>query len=556
MASDSPLKLIVESQVPFTPPAKTNISSVKNSIREKGKEEECSIILDDGSSMISDQIQSPAVDKSPVAGEKRPPQDDDIIVSPIKPPSGKRKRILMTPDTSPHVIITKESPIKRKSSNLRTKRSPRKFPSPRKILKQDSSIDTLVKRSRSLFSDKQLFGDSLVEDAIFPRVIHVHQREERTAAGHPLNQLNMRPIPISKTDVNGMGMSLGTVTSLKLPTKEIPKELAEHKAETILPEDQAILQRYQILNKELPCHLSHKISFPCSIRIVRKNGTILVNKSCYSTKPKRRRSARLSKRGKENDNDKSEALVNDLPVVGTETTVSSRFGQDTWCQHYHPRHSSHMIGNEAGMREMLDWLKLWKDKCRGTVSLDQSIDENDESYQSDESLHSAMVICGGNGAGKTAAVYACASELGYKVLEINSTQSRTRQSILSILREATLSHQVTASSNSSKTTSGGGKNILSFFKSKGSDQNTTTQTTPNAVSGCGNTVAMTKTTLILLEEVISCDLPKCFQLFVRLIFYLAMKSVGFGRPYMKYCHSLNVHSSLLPTVSGWSQPLE
>ncbi|CAI9612669.1 unnamed protein product, partial [Staurois parvus] len=51
-------------------------------------------------------------------------------------------------------------------------------------------------------------------------------------------------------------------------------------------------------------------------------------------------------------------------------------------------------------------------------------------------------LLGPPGVGKTAAVYACAQELGFKVFEVNASCQRSGRQILAQLKEATQSHQV------------------------------------------------------------------------------------------------------------------
>ncbi|KAM7333924.1 hypothetical protein ACRRTK_007244 [Alexandromys fortis] len=62
----------------------------------------------------------------------------------------------------------------------------------------------------------------------------------------------------------------------------------------------------------------------------------------------------------------------------------------------------------------------------------------------DEECHlcNTVLITGPTGVGKTAAVYACAQELGFKIFEVNASSQRSGRQILSQLKEATQSHQV------------------------------------------------------------------------------------------------------------------
>ncbi|KAF0032608.1 hypothetical protein F2P81_014898 [Scophthalmus maximus] len=78
-----------------------------------------------------------------------------------------------------------------------------------------------------------------------------------------------------------------------------------------------------------------------------------------------------------------------------------------------------------------------------TVEKDSDWDcGEDDSKDAEDMLCNTMLITGPTGVGKTAAVYACAQELGFKVFEVNASSQRSGRLILSQLREATQSHQV------------------------------------------------------------------------------------------------------------------
>ncbi|XP_076871555.1 ATPase family AAA domain-containing protein 5b isoform X2 [Brachyhypopomus gauderio] len=135
-----------------------------------------------------------------------------------------------------------------------------------------------------------------------------------------------------------------------------------------------------------------------------------------------------------------------------------------WTEKYQPCHSSEVMGNSASVRKLHGWLKEWRIRADVEERRKRQEDrrmkaESSESWDcgdfegerkcavSSGPLRSAALIQGPIGVGKTAAVYACARELGFKVFEVNSSSLRSGRLILSQLSEATQSHQVGAQQN-------------------------------------------------------------------------------------------------------------
>ncbi|XP_056407354.1 ATPase family AAA domain-containing protein 5-like [Hyla sarda] len=125
-----------------------------------------------------------------------------------------------------------------------------------------------------------------------------------------------------------------------------------------------------------------------------------------------------------------------------------------WTEKYQPHNSSELIGNSAAIRRLHSWLREWKIRAEKEEKrmLKAGKDKDDswsvgdfhDSEDSDEedSLCNTLLISGPPGVGKTAAVYACAQELGFKVFEVNASCQRSGRQILAQLKEATQSHQV------------------------------------------------------------------------------------------------------------------
>uniref|UniRef100_A0A3B3UJ42 ATPase family AAA domain containing 5 n=1 Tax=Poecilia latipinna TaxID=48699 RepID=A0A3B3UJ42_9TELE len=136
----------------------------------------------------------------------------------------------------------------------------------------------------------------------------------------------------------------------------------------------------------------------------------------------------------------------------------SRFNDVLWTDKYVPQHSSEIIGNSVSVNKLHSWLKNWKRRADGderSQMAERKRDENAGSWdcgdfqgeagledRGAEPLGKAMLLSGPSGVGKTAAVYACAQELGFKVFEVNCSSQRSGRHVLSQLKETTQSHLV------------------------------------------------------------------------------------------------------------------
>ncbi|XP_077068642.1 ATPase family AAA domain-containing protein 5 [Siphateles boraxobius] len=147
-------------------------------------------------------------------------------------------------------------------------------------------------------------------------------------------------------------------------------------------------------------------------------------------------------------NQKDIHIIVDSSVPENSSTEDGVKEDVLWTEKYQPQHSSEIIGNMESVRRLHSWLKEWKlradrEENRKQQEKKQEEDSNGEGLdETEDNLCNTLLITGPTGVGKTAAVYACAQELGFKVFEVNSSSQRSGRQILSQLKEATQSHQV------------------------------------------------------------------------------------------------------------------
>ncbi|KAM8817292.1 LOW QUALITY PROTEIN: ATPase family AAA domain-containing protein 5 [Rhynchonycteris naso] len=192
----------------------------------------------------------------------------------------------------------------------------------------------------------------------------------------------------------------------------------------------------------------------------RKNSTGIMldsSKGLFS-KTCRKKQTALSTACKVEREEDSDVLITDDDKVSTLeiSSISDSGTEDMlWTEKYQPQNSSELIGNELAIKKLHSWLKDWKRRAeleerqnlkgKGDEKQEDLLDRTDFRGSSDEEesrLCNTVLITGPTGVGKTAAVYACAQELGFKIFEVNASSQRSGRQILSQLKEATQSHQV------------------------------------------------------------------------------------------------------------------
>ncbi|KAK9743391.1 hypothetical protein RND81_03G236100 [Saponaria officinalis] len=109
-----------------------------------------------------------------------------------------------------------------------------------------------------------------------------------------------------------------------------------------------------------------------------------------------------------------------------------------WTYKYQPEKASEVCGNNEAVKFINDWLRLWHAadfRVRKKSRNDDNFVKDDE-YDSDDhdsyaenadepsDLKNVLLVSGPVGSGKSAAIYACAKEQGFEVIEVNASDWR------------------------------------------------------------------------------------------------------------------------------------
>ncbi|KAL8133734.1 hypothetical protein AgCh_008972 [Apium graveolens] len=157
-----------------------------------------------------------------------------------------------------------------------------------------------------------------------------------------------------------------------------------------------------------------------------------------------------------------------------------------WTNKYQPKLANEICGNGECVHFLNDWLRLWHEKGSGTskpignIYRAQDADysytsESDfEDIEEDNRLKNVLLITGPVGSGKSAAIYACAKEQGFQVIEVNASDWRNGALVKQRFGEAVESHWLQCSAENPERS-----DIKHFFKS--SSDATADQGTSNDV---------------------------------------------------------------------------
>ncbi|XP_075417484.1 ATPase family AAA domain-containing protein 5 isoform X2 [Tenrec ecaudatus] len=312
--------------------------------------------------------------------------------------------------------------------------------------------------------------------ASFQRVVHVQQKDDGCLLWHltppscplltKLKELNPRVVDVSKCAI-GLG-EFSTLNS-DLQSNHSAVVLVETRRAFTEEVRNALLEEIRWSNPGF----SLKNYFPL---LLKKQSEPAALSECLSNQepdvtqkgPKRKRTEtenRKSKRKKPHDYSESPKKLSGPPEELDLRNKSSEIKLDSskesvvedtlWTEKYQPQNSSELIGNELAIKKLHSWLKDWKRRTEleERQNLKGKRDEKPEapsesmefkgsSDEEESRLCNTVLLTGPPGVGKTASVYACAQELGFKIFEVNASSQRSGRQILSQLKEATQSHQV------------------------------------------------------------------------------------------------------------------
>ncbi|XP_057310391.1 uncharacterized protein LOC130648372 isoform X2 [Hydractinia symbiolongicarpus] len=128
----------------------------------------------------------------------------------------------------------------------------------------------------------------------------------------------------------------------------------------------------------------------------------------------------------------------------------------SWTEKYQPSKARFMIGDRVKIKKLFTWLNSWKERHEAIVKkmAVRALKKQKKNYESDSDFESeddsddenvlsnTFLLTGPCGCGTTAAVYACAKQMDFKVLELNPSMYRTGKKVYDQVIEAVVSHQV------------------------------------------------------------------------------------------------------------------
>ncbi|KAM6572301.1 hypothetical protein CsatA_016381 [Cannabis sativa] len=128
-----------------------------------------------------------------------------------------------------------------------------------------------------------------------------------------------------------------------------------------------------------------------------------------------------------------------------------------WTYSYQPKTATEVCGNVESVKFLSEWLQKWRernfqigkdlidcdtnDRDKDDYICSENDSDSDSQYEEDR-LKNVLLVTGPVGSGKSAAIYACAQEQGYEVLEVNASECRNGALVRQKFGEALQSRRV------------------------------------------------------------------------------------------------------------------
>ncbi|XP_073315237.1 uncharacterized protein [Primulina huaijiensis] len=142
-------------------------------------------------------------------------------------------------------------------------------------------------------------------------------------------------------------------------------------------------------------------------------------------------------------------------IMSNYNTSHNQHENCLWTDKYRPQNAKQICGNGQSVKFLSEWLQLWQKKgspaSRGCIDEDKCLTQDDGHYclrsdcdsdttDGDDSLKNVLLVTGPFGSGKSAAIYACAREHGFQIIEINASDWRNGALVKQKFGEAVESH--------------------------------------------------------------------------------------------------------------------
>ncbi|XP_057795779.1 uncharacterized protein LOC131011898 isoform X2 [Salvia miltiorrhiza] len=153
-----------------------------------------------------------------------------------------------------------------------------------------------------------------------------------------------------------------------------------------------------------------------------------------------------------------------------------------WTDKYQPQNAKEICGNPESVNLLSEWLRLWHTRgslitrgCTDEVNCTprdvdcdyQQSESDDDDDDGEESLKNVLLVTGPVGSGKSAAIYACARDQGFQIIEINASDWRNGALVKQKFGEAVESHWLQRTVENGTSTEN--KSLSKFFKAVNAD---------------------------------------------------------------------------------------